>query len=93
MRSSFTTQFMEAPSGEKYPNHTDLSRPTPNFFPVSQVIASIDAKTNTFFVLDPYTGRRSNVGVVRPAGRAAHLRTHADGDWNDNLLSLDHCPL
>ncbi len=58
-----------------------------------QVIASIDAKTNTFFVVDPYTGKRSNVGVVRPAGRAAHLRTHADGDWNDNLLSLDHCPL
>jgi hypothetical protein len=58
-----------------------------------QVIASIDAKTNTFFVVDPYTGKRSNVGVVRPAGRPAYLRTHADGDWNDNLLSLDHCPL
>ena len=58
-----------------------------------QVIASIDAKTNIFFVVDPYTGKRSNVGIVRPAGRAAYLRTHADGDWNDNLLSLDHCPL
>ena len=50
-----------------------------------RVIASIDAKTNTFFVVDPYTGKRSNVGVVRPAGRAAYLRTHADGDWNDGL--------
>ena len=58
-----------------------------------QVIASIDARTNTFFVVDPYIGKRSNVGVVRPAGRAAYLRTHADGDWNDNLLSLDRCPL
>jgi len=58
-----------------------------------QVIASIDAKSNIFFVIDPYTGKRSNVGVVRPAGRAAYLRTHADGDWNDNLLSLDRCPI
>ena len=58
-----------------------------------QVITSIDAKTNTFFVIDPRTGKRSNVGVVRPAGKAPHLRTYADGDWNNNLLSLDQCPL
>jgi hypothetical protein len=58
-----------------------------------QVIASIDAKSNTFFVIDPRTGKRANVGVVRSPGRAAYLRTFADGDWNDNLLSLDQCPI
>jgi hypothetical protein len=58
-----------------------------------QVIASIEQKINTFFVIDRYTGKRSEVGVVRPAGRAPFLRTYADGDWNDNLLSLDQCPL
>lgn len=58
-----------------------------------EVIRSIDAGTNTFFVLDPYTGRRSEVGVVRPAGRVPYVRTHADGDWNDNLLSLNQCPI
>ncbi len=58
-----------------------------------QVIASIDAGTNTFYVLDPRTKKRSDVGVVRPVGRAAYVRTHADGDWNNNLLSLDQCPL
>ena len=57
------------------------------------VIASIDAKTNTFFVIDPRTGRRSDVGVVRPAGRSPYLRTYADGVWNDNLLSLNQCPI
>jgi len=57
------------------------------------VIASIDAKTNTFFVIDPFNGKRSNVAVVRPDRGAAYLRTHADGDWNDNLLSLNQCPL
>ena len=58
-----------------------------------QVIASIDSKENTFFVLDPLTGKRSDVGVVRSPGKAAHLRTYADGDWNNNLLSLRQCPL
>lgn len=58
-----------------------------------QVIASIEAGTNTFYVLDKKTGKRSDVGVVRPAGRAPYLRTHADGYWNDNLLALDQCPV
>jgi hypothetical protein len=58
-----------------------------------QVIASIEAKNNTFFVLNSRNGRRVDIGVVRPAGRPAYLRTHADGDWNDNLLSLDQCTL
>jgi Protein of unknown function (DUF3892) len=58
-----------------------------------QVITSIDAKSNTFFVIDPRNNRRANVGVVRVLGRPAYLRTSADGDWNDNLLSLDQCPL
>jgi hypothetical protein len=57
------------------------------------VIQSIDQKTNTFFVLDLQNGKRSNVGVVRPSdGRAPFLQTHADGDWNNNLLSLPECP-
>lgn len=62
-------------------------------WPREQVVASIDAKTNTFYVLDPRTGKRANIGVFRAAGHAPYLRTHADGDWNDNLLSLDQCPL
>jgi len=58
-----------------------------------QVITSIEAGTNTFYVLDPRTGRRADVGVVRPRdGRAPFLQTYADGDWSDNLLSLDQCP-
>jgi hypothetical protein len=58
-----------------------------------QVIASIDSGSNRFFVKDPYTGRRSDIAVVRPAGRAPYLRTRADADWNDNLLSLNQCAL
>jgi hypothetical protein len=44
-------------------------------------------------VVDPKTKKRANVAVVRPTdGRAPFLRTHADGTWNDNLLSLKQCP-
>jgi Protein of unknown function (DUF3892) len=58
-----------------------------------QVIASIEARINTFFVFDPRTGKRADIGVVRQNGLAPFLRTHADGVWNDNLLSLNQCPL
>ena len=57
-----------------------------------QVINSINAQTNTFYVLDAQN-HRSKVGVVTPTdGRAPYLRTHADGAWNNNLLALPECP-
>ncbi len=53
-----------------------------------QVVDSINAKTNTFFTL--VDGNRGDIGVVNgPNG--PYLRTHADGQWNDNLLSLPEC--
>jgi hypothetical protein len=73
---------------------TELGNPRAGWkWPREQVIASIDAKTNTFYVVDPRTGKRVNVGVVRTAGHPPYLRTYADGIWTDNLLSLDQCPL
>lgn len=60
-------------------------------WPREQVIESIDSGTNTFYVLDPATGKRADVAVVRETGKQAFLRTHADGKWNNNLLSLDAC--
>jgi hypothetical protein len=54
-----------------------------------QVVDSIKAKTNTFFTLEG--GKRADVGVVEgPNG--PFVRTHADGQWNDNLLALPECP-
>lgn len=54
-----------------------------------KVIASIEAKTNTFFTL--VKGNRGDIGVVDgPNGK--YLRTYADGKWNDNLLALPECP-
>jgi len=31
---------------------------------------------------------RVSVGVVRPQGGAAYLRTYADGEWTNNLVNL-----
>lgn len=72
---------------------THLGNPSANWrWTREQVIASIDAKTNTFYVIDPSNGKRADIGVVRQPGHAPFLRTHADGDWNNNLLSLKQCP-
>ncbi|MEB2311793.1 MAG: DUF3892 domain-containing protein [Polyangiaceae bacterium] len=57
-------------------------------WPVADVIASIEAKTNTFFTL--VGGKRANVGVVNGAN-GKYVRTHADGAWSDNLLALPAC--
>lgn len=58
-----------------------------------KVIESINAKTNTFFVLDPVSGQRADIGVVREQGKDPYVRTYADGKWNNNLLSLTQCPV
>jgi len=62
-------------------------------WPREAVIRSIEAKTNTFYVIDPASGKKAYVGVVHPTdGRAPYLQTHADGRWTNNLLSLPQCP-
>ncbi len=53
-----------------------------------EVITSINQQTNTFYTL--VGGKRADVGVVHgPNGD--YVRTHADGQWSDNLLSLPEC--
>lgn len=72
---------------------THVGNPAGNWmWTVAQVVSSIDDKSNTFFVIDPISGKRADVGVVRPNNHAPYLRTYADRVWNDNLLSLTACP-
>jgi len=55
----------------------------------NQVVASIEAKTNTFYTLKG--GNRAEIGVVNgPNGKS--VRTYVDGQWNNNLLSLPERP-
>jgi len=71
---------------------THVGNPAGNWrWPVSDVITSIENRSNTFYVLDPRTGKRADVGVMRPTGHRPYIRTHADGVWNDNLLAQSQC--
>ncbi len=54
-------------------------------------IRRIDTGTERFYVHDAVRNVSVWVGVVRPMRHQPYLRTYADGDWNDNLLSLGSC--
>jgi hypothetical protein len=59
-----------------------------------EAIRRLDARpqTEAFYTLDRTTGRKVYIGVVPASGlKGPYLRTHADGKWNDNLLSLSEC--
>lgn len=55
-----------------------------------QAIQSINNGTNTFYVEE--NGKRAYIAVVN-GQNGPYLRTHADGNWTDNLLHLPECPL
>lgn len=87
------TCITKSPPGNRHEHITHVGNPAGNWnWPVEMVIRSIDAGTNTFYVEDERTGKRAVVGVVREAGKRPYIRTHADGYYNDNLLSLGACP-
>ena len=54
-------------------------------------IRKIDSQTEAFYTVDATTDKKAYIGVVRESGKAAYLRTHADGKWNDNLLAQAEC--
>ncbi len=58
-----------------------------------QVIASILAGAHTFYVVDPRTGRRSELGTGQLGHGEACLCTYADGVWNDDLLWIPYIPI
>lgn len=59
-------------------------------WPVRDVIASIESGTNTFYTDD---GRKRAEVRVRERNGRKHVQTQADGEWTNNLLSLETCPI
>jgi hypothetical protein len=59
---------------------------------VELIINNIERGLDTFFVYDDQARQRADVGVVRDPGKRPYIRTHADGYYNNNLLSLNFCP-
>ena len=56
----------------------------------SSAVRRISAATDSFYTLNA-NGARVEIAVVREAGKQPYLRTHADGQWNDNLLAQQEC--
>lgn len=81
-------------NSNRHEHITHVGNPKNNWkLTTPETVRRIENKTDSFYVLDPYTGKRANVGVVRETGKAPYLRTYADDTWNDNLLSLVSCPI
>ena len=55
---------------------------------VADIVYNIRNKIESYYVQDSSGRSLSNVGVVEASNHAPYLRTYANGQWNDNLLSL-----
>ena len=55
-----------------------------------EVISLIKRQIDTFYTWDGQ--KRANIKVNSRNGRE-FVQTYADGDWKNNLLSLDACPI
>jgi hypothetical protein len=60
--------------------------------PLNDAIIGIENGTYAFYVERP-AGDRVNVVVAKSAAGNKYLKTTADGDQPNNLLSLPECPL
>jgi hypothetical protein len=58
--------------------------------PREEAVLLIDADPHQFYTLD-HKAKKCYVGVVREKNKNPYLRTHADGEWNDNLLAQVEC--
>ena len=54
------------------------------------IIQEIESKTNSYYTKDPNNGKVATV-LVRERNGVKYVQTYADGDWNNNLLSLPDC--
>lgn len=55
----------------------------------STIVSWIENDGGKAYVEDAQ-GHRADVAVIAPSHGEKYLRTHADGVWTDNLLSLPH---
>ena len=81
IRFSGYTKDHESITDFKWRSSTDTGTSTK-----AAMVTWVDDKSNSVHVGQGRT--QVNVGAVHPAGRVAYLRTYADGQWSNNLLSL-----
>lgn len=55
---------------------------------VADMVEWLDASVSNRAVVGSYPADFVEVGAIHPDSGRPHLRTYANGDWTDNLLSL-----
>ena len=58
---------------------------------IDEAIVRINSKRDAFYVQDDVTGKINYLTVVNEEGEKPYLRVHADGHYNDSLLTLNQC--
>jgi hypothetical protein len=74
-------------SGDTHEHITDLGNDS-GTSPVADVVAWIENRTHTFYVFE--NGRRADI-YVRQGTNRKYVQTVADGEWQNNLVSLPPC--
>jgi hypothetical protein len=86
----FTNIRLTGGTGHEHITHlwwTDPASGKTGDNPRQRLVSWIENENGKAYV-DDGRGNRADVGVVSPPGRDKYLRTHADGQWTDNLLAL-----
>lgn len=56
---------------------------------VSKAVTAIENNEWSFYTM--VGGKKANIGVRKGSTGRKFLQTHADGQWNNNLLALAEC--
>ena len=54
-----------------------------------QIVFALNEKSDNYFIV--VNNRRSELSLYLQ-GYGVHVRAHADGLWNNDLLTLENCP-
>lgn len=89
----FEVNCINKPNRESKHEHITHIGHTINAWRLTREVAiqRIDNKAEAFYTVDPESKKKVYIDVVREAGKNPYLRTHADGEWNNNLLAQQEC--
>lgn len=54
-------------------------------------IERIEWRKEAYYTVNPGTGQRTYLGVMREPGKPPYLRAYVDGKWTDHLLAQKEC--
>lgn len=58
---------------------------------LDDIISRIEWGKEGYYVINPETGRKSSVDIIREEWKAPYIRAISNNIWNDDLLLLSEC--